>query len=334
MSGAARLGELLMQVQPCEFARSLVIPIYRNEENLPRLFAALDNLAGKLGEGFEVVFVVDGSPDNCYQEIHARMGSSPFAVQLVNLSRNFGAFTAIRTGMIYARGESVAVMAADLQEPISLIEDFFNLLGKDAADVIFGQRAERNDPTLRKFFANSYWALYRKLVNADIPKGGVDVFACNKKVKEALLEIEEPNSSLIAQLFWVGFRRLFVPYKRQQRLEGESAWGFKKRLRYMIDSIVLFSDFPIMVVLCIGIFGVLLSTLVGSITLVSKLLGWIDVQGYTGIVIILLFFGSALLTTQGVVGCYLWRTFENTKRRPLSIVQSTIETGGNRDVHS
>jgi glycosyltransferase involved in cell wall biosynthesis len=323
-----------MQVQPCEFSRSLVIPIYRNEENLPRLFVALDTLADKFGEDFEVVFVVDGSPDKSYEAIRARMDSSPFAVQLVNLSRNFGAFTAIRTGMSYARGEVIAVMAADLQEPISLIENFFNLLGKDAADVVFGQRAERNDPPLRKFFANSYWTLYRKLVNSDIPKGGVDVFACNKKVKEALLDIEEPNSSLVAQLFWVGFRRLFVPYERQQRLEGESAWNFQKRLRYMVDSIVSFSDFPIMVVLWLGLTGIALSTVVGAITLVSKLLGWIDVQGYTGIVIILLFFGSALLTTQGIVGCYLWRTFENTKRRPLSIVQSTIETGGNRDVHS
>jgi polyisoprenyl-phosphate glycosyltransferase len=304
--------------------KSLVIPVYKNEENLPRLLSALKKLANNLGKGFEVVFVVDGSPDSSHAMLEAALSEYSFAVQLISLSRNFGSFTAIRTGMEHAQGELVAVMAADLQEPPELIEELFDILDKDAADVVFGQRMQRDDSPLRKLQSNFYWAMYRKVVMPDLPSGGVDIFACNNRVKSAVLSIEEPNSSLIAQLFWVGFRRTFVPYERQERLEGESAWSLKKKITYMLDSVFSYSDFPIMFVLWVGLVGLLLTATVGFVTLVGKLMGWIAVPGYTGIILLGLFFGSALLATQGVMGCYLWRTLENTKKRPLSIVQDVI----------
>lgn len=301
--------------------KSLVIPVYKNESNIPRLLSAVNRLAERFGKGFEVVFVVDGSPDKSQDVLEAVLPECPFAVQIISLSRNFGSFTAIRTGLEYAQGDSIAVMAADLQEPPELVEEFFDLLDKDAADVIFGQRVQRRDPPAYKFLSNSYWAVYRKVVMPDIPRGGVDIFACNQRVRSAVLDIEEPNSSLIAQLFWVGFRRSFVPYERRERQEGTSAWSMKKRVQYMLDSIFSYSDFPIMLVLWVGFAGLLISAIVGGVTLLGKLMGWIDVPGYTAMILVTLFFGSAILTTQGIMGCYLWRAFENTKKRPLSIVQ-------------
>ena len=117
---------------------SLVIPLYKNEENLPDLFSALDSLAHNIGEQFEVVFVVDGSPDHCFSIINDRLPEFSFPAQLILHSRNFGAFTAVRTGMQNARGEFVAAMAADLQEPPELIEQFFKILNNDEADLVFG----------------------------------------------------------------------------------------------------------------------------------------------------------------------------------------------------
>ena len=305
--------------------KSLVIPVYKNEENIPDLLTTLETLANNCGEGFEVVFVVDGSPDKSHEILAAALPGCVYAVQLVLLSRNFGSFAAIRSGLEYARGDFIAVMAADLQEPPELIVELFKLLEKDAADVIFGQRMQRDDPPVRNFLARSYWMMYQKVIMPDIPRGGVDIFACNQKVRSAILKIEEPNSSLVAQLFWVGFRRSFIPYDRQERKEGESAWSMKKRIRYMLDSIFSYSDFPIMFMLWVGLVSMLLTLSVGLMTVFGKLMGLIDVAGYTTIILVTLFFGSALLTTQGIIGCYLWRTFENTKKRPLSIVQDVVK---------
>ena len=311
---------------------SLIIPVYKNVPNVPYLIPALETLANQVGKDFEVVFVVDGSPDDSHAMLAAAQPSMGFASQLINLSRNFGSFVAIRSGMEHARGEYLAVMAADLQEPPELIAQFFDALKSGACDVVFGQRTGRNDPPVQKFLATRYWNLYRKIVMPDIPEGGVDIFGCNAKVKNAVLSIREPNSSLVAQLFWVGYRRLFIPYQRREREHGKSSWGMRKRLRYMLDSIFSYSDAPILFVLWLGICGLAFSIIAAVITLIGKLAGWIDVPGYTSLALGGLFFGSALLTTQGILGCYLWRAFENTKRRPLVLVD-TLQIASPSKVH-
>ncbi|BDQ38460.1 glycosyl transferase [Pseudodesulfovibrio nedwellii] len=301
-------------------SHSLVIPVYGNEENIPHLVLALQKMARAYGESFEVVFVIDGSPDNSLNRILEL--ADGFNYKTVSHSRNFGSFVAIRTGIEHAEGKYIAVMAADLQEPPHLIEDFFKILEADEADLVFGRRIDRNDPILKKLLSNVYWWFYKKVIEPDLPKGGVDIFACTEEIKKSLLKIEEPNSSLIAQLFWLGYRREFVSYVRQERQHGTSAWGLGKRIRYMIDSVFSYTDLPIMLVLWLGLGSLTVTTTVGIVTIVAKFAGLIAVQGYTAIVLLILFLGSLIITIQGVIGCYLWRTFENTKKRPISLVRS------------
>lgn len=301
-------------------SKSLIVPIYKNEENIPSLLSALNSISINLGRDLEVVFVIDGSPDKSLDLLTILLPTMNFPAQIITHSRNFGSFIAIRTGMKYAKGKYFAVMAADLQEPPHLIEKFFKILGDDEADVIFGQRVERNDPPLNKCLSNLYWKFYRKAIQPDIPKGGVDIFACNKRVRDCIINIHESHSSLISQLFWIGFRRSFVPYTRQERKHGSSGWGFKKRVRYMVDSVFSYSDFPIRLILYIGFFCLFLTFLIGSITLFNRIFFTVTVPGYTTIILIVLFFGSMILITQGIIGCYLWLIFENSKKRPLSII--------------
>lgn len=218
------------------FARSLIVPVYRNEGNIPALIEALEMLNLRSPAPIEVVFVIDGAPDRSGEVLAARRGEFHFAYQIVFHSRNFGSFTAIRTGMEHARGRLIAVMAADLQEPPELVLEFFARLDAGDVDIVFGERTGRNDAWLRDKLSNMFWWLYRKLVIRDIPKGGVDIFACNQMVAQTVLQICEPNSSLIAQLFWVGFRRAFVPYRRRERQIGESGWSFSRRMRYMMTA--------------------------------------------------------------------------------------------------
>ncbi|MER8373512.1 glycosyltransferase family 2 protein [Mesorhizobium sp. M1406] len=306
---------------------SLVIPVYRNAENIPSLAAALDGLNAKLGGDLEVVFVVDGSPDRSGQLLVELASKTPYTCKVVFHSRNFGSFAAIRTGMEKASGKYIAAMAADLQEPPELVLEFFRILAADRADIAFGKREGRNDPALTRFLSNTFWSTYRAFVLPDMPKGGVDVFACNRRVLDAVLAIEEPNSSLVAQLFWVGFRREFVAYARKPRLHGKSAWNFSRRFRYMMDSVLSFSDLPIMLVLWLGAIGCAISLVMGVVTLIARITGYISQAGYATQIVLTLFLGSLILTVQGILGLYIWRTAENTKRRPLRII-SHIVSGG------
>ena len=161
---------------------SLVIPVYRNEANLDRLLAELVKLDAALAGEFEVVFVVDGSPDRCLQILREKLPSLPLRTRLISLSRNFGSFAAIAAGLDRARGSNLAVMAADLQEPPELILRFFEVLAAGRADIVFGVRGGRSDPWLSEIASNLFWFLYRKLVIKDIPRGGVDIFGCTREV--------------------------------------------------------------------------------------------------------------------------------------------------------
>jgi len=298
---------------------SLIIPVYKNEENIPSLLEALSSLNNKI-ENFEVVFVVDGSPDASYELLLKQLPAQPFASQLIHLSKNFGSFAAIRRGLEEAKGDLFAVMAADLQEPPELIIDFFRVLDEGEFDIAVGERGERNDPPLTTFLSKTFWSFYRRFVIKGVPDGGVDVFACNQSVRKALLMLEEINSSLIGQLFWVGFKRKFVTYDRQKREHGTSAWNLSRKIRYMFDSVFAFSDLPILMFLWLGGFGIATSILVSLIVIVSWMFSIITVPGYAPIILSIYFMGSLLILGQGIIGSYVWRCNENTKRRPITLV--------------
>lgn len=304
---------------------SIVIPVYKNEASIEALMHKLCELNHSLQQSLEVVFVVDGSPDNSFAMLKKALPHIPFEVQLLAHSRNFGSFAAIRTGLMAARGDFFGVMAADLQEPPELLVDFFRLLSRDECDVAVGSRSSRQDPLLTRWASALFWGLYRKLIVPEMPKGGVDVFACNRAFREPLLQLEEARSSLIALIFWLGFRRKIVYYDRQARQGGRSAWTLKKKVDYMLDSIFAFTDVPIRLLMILGGGGLCFSLLGGAIILLSKISGIIPVPGYAATMLAILAFGAFNSLGLGLVGTYAWRAYENTKRRPLSIVSCKIE---------
>lgn len=310
--------------------RTLVIPVYMNAPNITPLLAAVNQLSLDLGGDLEVVFVVDGSPDDSLARLTAGLSGGTLRSQVVVLARNFGSFAAIRTGMGVARGKHIAVMAADLQEPIELVEQFFQILAEDRADVVVGTRESRADGVARDMMSNAYWRLARRIISADLPTGGVDVFACNAIVRDALLQLQEQRSSLIGQLYWVGFRREEVPYARKEREEGESGWTFRKKVNYLLDSFFSFTDLPIRVLTVVGGFGFFLAGLLAVAIVVARVFGLIDVPGYAATVLVVLIFSTLNLLCLGLVGNYVYRTYENSKERPLSLVAATIEFSGER----
>lgn len=307
---------------------SLIVPVYRNEGSLPDLLAACAGMDRELGGRLEVVFVVDGSPDRSFELLRSALPREPFRSQLILLSRNFGSFPAIRAGLAQARGSWFAVMAADLQEPPELALSFFRALEQGEADVALGTRTGRADPLLARVPARLFWGFYRRFVQRDMPAGGVDVFGCNLLVREALLAMGESHTSLVGLLLWLGFRRVHIGYERQPRAHGSSAWTFSKKLHYLSDSIFSFTDFPIRVLIGAGVLGLAVSGVLGVVVLLSRVSGLIPVPGYAATILVITFFAALNSFGLGVVGSYVWRTFENTKRRPDAVVALRQEHGG------
>lgn len=303
-------------------ALSLVVPIYGNEGSIDELLGAIQGIAAEVEGNFEAVFVVDGSPDRSYAMLFERLPGAGFPSQLISLSRNFGAFPAIRVGLEKAKGRVIAVMAADLQEPPALVVKFFSRLREDAADVAFGVRESRDDPFLSKIASHAFWAIYRRFVMPDIPEGGVDIFAVTDRFRDRLIGLQESNTSLLAQLFWLGGRRAFVPYERRPRRHGRSGWTLRKKLRYLSDSVFAFTDLPVRILILLGMVAMGMAVLLAVITVAAKLSGVVEVPGYAGTMLTILFFGAFNSLGLGVVGTYAWRAFENTKARPLAVVQS------------
>lgn len=299
---------------------SLIIPIYRNEESLGELLAVLTELHRALDGELEAVMVVDGSPDRCYEILRAELPACKFSARLVLLSKNFGAFAAIRAGLEIGQGQRFAVMAADLQEPPELVLEMDKALRGGEVDVVVGVRKERRDPFLTRIPAQFFWGLYRRLVIPEVPPGGVDIFGCCLEFRDQLLLMAEQHSSLIAQIFWLGYRRKYIPYLRNKRKHGNSAWTMRKKTNYLMDSIFSFTDLPIRLLIRIGGVTAALSGMFGLLVIAFRISGLIKVPGYAPTIILIIFFGSLNLFGLGIVGSYAWRTYENTKARPLSVV--------------
>lgn len=307
---------------------SLIIPVYRNEESIDDLLAAITAMNERLERELEAVLVVDGSPDQSFQCLAERLPQCRFPSRLITHSRNFGSFAAIRTGLAEASGQHFAVMAADLQEPPDLIDQFFAALKTGECDVVIGTRDAREDPMLSQLPARVFWWLYRKFVQPSMPAGGVDVFGCGRSFRDHLLALEESNSSLVGLIFWLGFRRKEIPYRRQKRQHGKSGWTLRKKVRYLSDSLYSFSDFPVRLLVACGFAGLVLALGLGLVVLVARASGLIEVPGYTATVLIVLLFAGLNSLGLGIIGSYAWRAFENTKGRPLAVVLSRTEYRG------
>lgn len=298
---------------------TLVIPVYKNEGSISDLVEAVVRLDCDLDHKMEVIFVVDGSPDRSYALLHQHLDSGRLSAKVMVLSRNFGSFAAIREGLKLASGDYAGVMAADLQEPPELLMQFFRELEAGGCDVVFGVREARNDPLASRLAAGVFWWVYRKLVQREVPAGGVDVFAVNRQFLDRLLGFEEANGSLLGLLFWMGGRRKLVPYTRLAREHGKSAWTIGKKVTYLLDSIFAFTDLPIRVLLVTGVLGLLVSIVLGLAVLIARIADIVPVPGYAGTMLAVLFFGGLNALGLGLVGNYAWRAYENTKRRPLGI---------------
>lgn len=311
---------------------TIVIPVYKNEGNLPELVQSLSLIKARLASPIEVVFVVDGSPDNSWEWLTNNHDLRQLCLcRFILLSRNFGALAAVRRGIREASGDVICVIAADGQEPPDLVLEMTAPIVREEVEVVVGIRERRADSMSTRIFSCIFWMTFRLFGGRELPRRGVDVFAISARVARLLNEYKESSTSLIGLIYWSGFNRREIPYTRGKRKIGKSSWTFKKRAKYALDSITSFSEAPIAILIILGVFGFIVSSVFGTVVLVAQLLWSNSPPGYTPLILGLAFVSSTQLLGMGILGMYIWRISENVRSRPATIDWKLISTSPNPD---
>ncbi|MBQ3544575.1 MAG: glycosyltransferase family 2 protein [Lachnospiraceae bacterium] len=299
---------------------SIVVPVYYNADSLEDMYHDLkERVLTKLECEYELIFVNDGSGDESYQ-VMKKLKEQDDNIRNFSLSRNFGSHAAILCGLEHITGDCAVVKAADMQEPSELILDMLESW-KKGNNVVLAVRQERNESLKQKYFANLYYTLVRKMALSNMPEAGFDIYLVDKKVVNVLSALDEKNSSLACQILWSGFKTDMVPYVRLARQVGKSRWTLAKKLRLVMDTLFSFSTVPIKAVTTIGIFSFCGAIIWAIVEIVFKLMGMIDVNGWTTLFIFNLFSFGVIMLTLGILGEYLWRTFDASRNRPPYIVE-------------
>lgn len=299
---------------------SLVIPVYYNAENLMPLYDDIKNkLLDHTEYEWEIVMVDDGSKDDSY-EVMKQLSEEDHRIKVYSLSRNFGSHAAILCGLSKCTGDCAAVKAADLQEPTELVLEMVKSW-EAGNNVVLAVREGRQEAKSQTMFSSLYYWLTRKVALPNMPSGGFDVYLLDRKVIEVLMRLDEKNSALTGQILWSGFKTAHVYYTRLQREIGTSKWTLKKKIRLVSDTLFSFSTLPITIVSMIGTVSCIGAFLWAILVFVLRVLGRINVSGWTTLFIFNLFSFGITMLTLGLLGGYLWRTFDASRNRPPYIIE-------------
>lgn len=311
---------------------SIIIPVYYNKDNLGPLYADLKekvlDILPSMSYDYEIVMVDDGSKDDSFC-VMKDLEEKDNKIVCVRLSRNFGSHAAILAGLSVCTGDCAVMKAADLQEPSELI---LTMLKEYSCgyNVVLAVREDREEGLFQKLFANLYYGMVRTFALKNMPKGGFDCFLIDRKVVDVLGAMEEKNTSLMGQILWSGFRTAQVTYVRKKREIGRSRWTLGKKIKLVADSLFGFSYFPIQFISGVGICMFFVALIWALVILFNKLFGQISVSGFTTLALIVLGGFGMTLFSLGILGEYIWRMFDSTRKRPPFIIE---ERSGHHDHH-
>ena len=306
---------------------SIVVPVYHNATSLPELFGRFQELARRHpGDRFEFVFVDDGSRDTSFAVLQA-LHRSDDRVRVIKLARNFGSNAALLAGLDQARGEVVAAIAADLQDPPELIDDLL-VPWRQGRKVVLAARQSRGDPLLTRLLASTFYALFRRFALPSMPRQGFDFFLIDRQVCNLVKGIQESNAYLMGIILWLGFEPAVLYYHRRQREHrfGKSMWSLTKKIKYFIDAFVAFSYVPVRAASLLGIGLSVLGLGYAFALLILRLFVGIPVVGWVSLMAVLLVVSGAQLLMTGILGEYLWRNLDETRRRPRFVVDRVLES--------
>ena len=300
-----------------------MIPFLNESENLPVIYRRLSEALGACGNDLEIIFVDDGSSDNSADWAKKQAGEDK-RVKLIRLSRNFGHQIAITAGMDYAGGDAVVIIDADLQDPPEVIPRLIEKW-REGFDVVYAVREQRFGETwLKKTLAALFYRIFRRLVDFEVPTNAGDFRLVDRKVVEALKNVRERHRFMRGLTSWVGYPHCAVPYKRDPRKAGTTKYPVWKSLILAWDAVTSFSSSPLTWVTGLGVCIALLGVLEAISIVINKLCHPEElVAGWVTVMVSVLILGGIQLVSLGIIGQYVGRIFDESKKRPLYFVRET-----------
>jgi glycosyltransferase involved in cell wall biosynthesis len=300
---------------------SVVAPVYNEEDVLPELHKRLAKVIDALGSTTEIIYVNDGSGDGSLALLYQLHGADP-RVAVLNLSRNFGKDIALSAGLDYSRGEAVIVIDSDLQDPPEVIPELI-ARWREGYDVVYATRVARSGESFfKKFTAKHFYRLMRNMSRVEIPADTGDFRLLSRRAVDALGRLREHHRFMKGLFAWIGYPHSSVPYERDPRFAGQSKWSYWKLWNFALEGITSFSTGPLKVASYVGLTTAVIAFLY-AIWVVYKALRFGDpVAGYPSLMTVILFLGGVQLMTLGIIGEYLGRMFNETKQRPLYLVEA------------
>lgn len=306
---------------------SIVVPVYHNAPSLADLLAELQALAARNpDDDFEFIFVDDGSRDDSFAVLEGLAAGEP-RMKAAKLSRNFGSVRAVLAGLSLARGDAVADLSADLQDPPALLHDMI-ARWRAGHKLVIAARRRRDDPLPSSLLSDGFYRLFRRFAIKSMPSRGFDFWLIDRQVCDLVNEIQESNAYLPGLLLWLGFEPEILYYDRQARPAkyGQSMWSFTQKFKYFVDSFVAFSYFPVRVASGLGVLFSVLGLMYAAWVIYARLALGIETEGWASLMIVVLIAAGVQMLILGIIGEYMWRSLDETRRRPRFIIEKIIQS--------
>lgn len=301
---------------------SIVIPIYNESYNLNKLYDRLNSVISTLNVNTEFIFINDGSKDNSIDLIKS-LADKDKRVKYINFSRNFGHQIAVTAGLDKAIGNRIVIIDADLQDPPELIIDMYNKMDEGYEVVYAKRKARKGESWLKKFTAKMFYRILKAITSVNIPVDTGDFRIMDRKIVDALKHMPEQQKFLRGQISWVGFNQTYIEYEREGRNAGETGYTYIKMIRFALDGITSFSNFPLKFASICGFVVSGIAFIVMLYALYSRFISKDYIEGWTSIIISVLFLGGIQLISIGIIGEYISRLSANVRNRPLYIIRES-----------
>lgn len=305
---------------------SLVVPCYNEQEVLHLFMEELTRVTATLGDvQTEVILVNDGSSDNTLAVIRELSGQYD-CVRYISFSRNFGKESAMLAGFAAAKGDYVAVMDADLQDPPALLPEMLRAVREEGYDCAGTRRTTRKgEPPIRSFFARMFYRLINLISHTQLVDGARDYKLLSRKAVDALLSMPEYNRFSKGLYEWIGFRTKWLEFQNVERVAGETKWSFWKLFKYSLEGIVAFTTFPLALASVLGMLCILVALVIIVCLCVRQILWHSSVDGWTSLVCIIVLLSGLQLFCAGIIGQYISKMYMEIKRRPHYIIAEQSE---------
>jgi len=301
---------------------SVIIPIYNEELNISLLHSRLKKVIDSLNVSWEFIFINDGSKDNSLILIK-ELAKNDQRIKYISFSRNFGHQVAVTAGLDACVGDSVVIIDADLQDPPELITDLYNKF-REGYDVVYARRkARKGESIMKKITAKIFYRILKSITSVNIPVDTGDFRIISRKIVDILKQMPEKHKYLRGQISWAGYNQTFIEYNRDERNAGKTGYTYKKMMSFAMDGVTSFSNFPLKIVTYAGFLVSLVAFIMIVYALYSRFITKDYVQGWTSLMISVLFIGGIQLISIGIIGQYLSRINDNVRNRPLYLIGET-----------